>query len=181
MTGIPKVGKEDSQADWSLWSIMSLRACWQSCIHACLVAQLCLTFCDPVDCHPPGSSVHGILQARIVEWVAISYTWGSSQPRDQSHVSCICSIDRQILYHWCHPGSPRKGQGRWQIPHSHWLVATLQSCLANAPDPLTLEGRGLICSLKAPPLWSSGHLDSSLEGSFNKVFPNIRWNEHQGK
>ena len=47
-----------------------------------LVAQLCLTLCDPMDCSPPGSSVHGILQARILEWVAISFSRGSSQPRD---------------------------------------------------------------------------------------------------
>ena len=39
----------------------------------CLVAQLCLTLCDPIDCSPPGSSVHGILQAGILEWVAISF------------------------------------------------------------------------------------------------------------
>ena len=44
------------------------------------VAQLCLTLCDPVDCSPPGSSVHGILQARIVERVAISFSRGSSRP-----------------------------------------------------------------------------------------------------
>ena len=47
----------------------------------CLVAQLCLALCDPLDCSPPGSSVHGILQARILEWVAISFSWGSSWPR----------------------------------------------------------------------------------------------------
>ena len=47
-----------------------------------LVIQLCLTCCDPMDCSPPGSSVHGILQARILEWVAISFSRGSSQPRD---------------------------------------------------------------------------------------------------
>ena len=47
-----------------------------------VVAQLCLTLCNPVDWSLPGSSVHGILQARILEWVAISFTWGSSQPRD---------------------------------------------------------------------------------------------------
>ena len=47
-----------------------------------LVAQSCLTLCDPVDCSPPGSSVHGILQARILGWVAISFSRGSSQPRD---------------------------------------------------------------------------------------------------
>ena len=55
--------------------------------------------CDPVDCSPPGSPVHGISQARILEWVVISYFRGSSQPRDPTHVSCISCIGRQILYH----------------------------------------------------------------------------------
>ena len=50
-----------------------------------------------MDCGPPGSSVHGILQARILEWVALSSSKGSSQPRDQTHVSCI---GRWVLYHW---------------------------------------------------------------------------------
>ena len=48
--------------------------------------------CDPMDYSPPGSSVHGILQARILAWVAISSLRGSSQPRDQTHVSCISCI-----------------------------------------------------------------------------------------
>ena len=63
----------------------------------CLVAQLCPILCDPMDCSPPGSSVHGIFQARIPEWVAISSSRGSSQLRDRTHVSCI---GRCILYHW---------------------------------------------------------------------------------
>ena len=50
-----------------------------------------------MDYSPPGSSVHGILQARILEWVAISFSRGSSQIRDWTHVFCI---GRQILYHW---------------------------------------------------------------------------------
>ena len=50
------------------------------------VAQSCLTLCDPVDCSPPGSSIHEILQARILEWVAISFSRGSSQPRDRTQV-----------------------------------------------------------------------------------------------
>ena len=54
-----------------------------------LVAQLCLTLCDPMGCSPPGSSVPGILQARILEWVAISFSRESSQPRGQTWVSCI--------------------------------------------------------------------------------------------
>ena len=64
------------------------------------IAQLFLTLCDPLDCSPPGSSVHGILQARILEWVAISSSRGSSQPRDWTHISCISCISRRILYHW---------------------------------------------------------------------------------
>ena len=54
-----------------------------------LVTQSCPTLCNPMDCSPPGSSVHGILQARILEWVAISFSRGLSQPRDQTWVSCI--------------------------------------------------------------------------------------------
>ena len=55
----------------------------------CLVAQSCLTLCDPMDCSPPGSSVCGILQARILEWVAMSSSRGSPQPKDQTQVPCI--------------------------------------------------------------------------------------------
>ena len=59
------------------------------CVHACvLVAQPCPTLCDPMDCSPSGSSVHGILQARTLEWVAIPFSRGSSRPRDRSQVSC---------------------------------------------------------------------------------------------
>ena len=53
------------------------------------VAQPCPTLCDPMDCSLPGSSLHGILQARILEWVAISFSRGSSQPRDQTPASHI--------------------------------------------------------------------------------------------
>ena len=56
------------------------------------VAQSCLTLCDPMDCSLPGSSIHGIFQARVQEWAAISFSRGSSQPRDWTQVSCI--IDR---------------------------------------------------------------------------------------
>ena len=52
-------------------------------------AQSCLTLCNPMDCSLPGSSVHGIFQARVLEWVAISFSRGSSWPRDWIRVSCI--------------------------------------------------------------------------------------------
>ena len=54
-----------------------------------LVAQSCQTLCNPIDCSPPGTSVHGILQARILEWVAISVSKRSSPPRDRTQVFCI--------------------------------------------------------------------------------------------
>ena len=66
----------------------------------CLVRQSGPAFCDPMDCSPPGSSVHGILQARVPEWVAISSSGESSQPRAWSRSSCVSCIDRRVLYHW---------------------------------------------------------------------------------
>ena len=61
--------------------------------------QSYLTLCDPMDCSPPGSSVHGILQTRILKWVAVPFSRGSSQPKDGTHVSFVSSIGRRVLYH----------------------------------------------------------------------------------
>ena len=63
--------------------------------------------CESMDCSPPGSSIHGILQARILEWVAILFSRGSSQPRDRTQVSHIAGGCRRILYHLSHHGGPR--------------------------------------------------------------------------
>ena len=60
---------------------------------------VCPTLCDLMDCSPPGSSVYGILQARILEWVAMASSRGSFRPRDQTCVSCVSCIGRWILYH----------------------------------------------------------------------------------
>ena len=65
----------------------------------CLVTQSSSTLWDPVDRNPPGSSVHGIFWARILEWVTIFYSRGSSWPRDWTHVSCVSCNGKQILYH----------------------------------------------------------------------------------
>ena len=59
--------------------------------------HLCSTLCNPMDCSPLGSSVHRILQARILEWVGMPSFRGYSRPRDRTHVSCI---GRRTLYHW---------------------------------------------------------------------------------
>ena len=70
-------------------------SCFSSFLHPmspCPVIQLCLTLCDPMDGSPPGSSVHRILQARILEWVTISSCRGSSQPRDWTLISWVSWI-----------------------------------------------------------------------------------------
>ena len=81
--------------------------------NVCMSAQSCLTLCDPMDCSPPTSSVHGIFQARIIEWVAISYSRGSSWSRDQTHISWVSCIGRWILY-YCATWEALKGRDHIQ-------------------------------------------------------------------
>ena len=72
---------------------------------ACMQAKWllwCLSLSDPMDHSPPGVSVHGILQARILEWVAMPSSKGSSWRRDWTHVSSVSCIGRWVLYHQCH-------------------------------------------------------------------------------
>ena len=71
-------------------------------LESVLLIHLYLTLCNLVNYSPPGSSVHGIFQARELEWIAISSSKGSSPPRDRTWVSCI---GRWILYHLSHQGS----------------------------------------------------------------------------
>ena len=68
---------------FSLWKVLKF------VVGVVLVLESCVTLCGPVDCSPPGSSVQGISQARILEWVAISFSRGSSWPGDRIHVSCM--------------------------------------------------------------------------------------------
>ena len=68
-------------------------------VYVCVCVQSCLTLCNPVDCSPPDSSVHGIFQARTLEQAAISYPRRSSQPRDWTRLSCISCISRRVLHH----------------------------------------------------------------------------------
>ena len=75
--------------------------------------QSCLALCDPMDCRPPGSSVQGILQARILEWVALPSSRGSSRPRGRSWVSCTANrfftiwATRETLMSWSYSPSPQ--------------------------------------------------------------------------
>ena len=65
-----------------------------------LACSVMPNFCDPMDSSLPGSSVHRSLQARVLEWLTISPFMGSSQSRNQTHISCVSCIGRWILYHW---------------------------------------------------------------------------------
>ena len=72
--------------------------------------------CGPLDCSLTGSSAHRIFQTRILEWVVIFYSGGSSQPRDQTRVSCVSCTGRWILYHQHYWGSFNTGS-RWDLIH----------------------------------------------------------------
>ena len=99
------------------------------------VAQSCLTLCDPMDCNPTGSSVHGILRARILKWVAIPFSRGSSQSRDQTRVSCLAG---RFFTTW----PPEKPIGlinapledSRELPYLFHHVRTWQSELRSLPD-----------------------------------------------
>ena len=104
-----------------------------ACVHAKLL-QSCLTPCDPVDCNSPSSSVHGTLQARILQWVAMPSSRESSWSRDQTCISCI---GRKVLYYHCHLGS----SCFWMLPQNYlacaldiinllkFITVTLSHCL----------------------------------------------------
>ena len=98
-------------------------------------------FCNPISYSPPDSTVHGILQARILEWVAVTSSSGSFQCRDQTHISYISCTGRQFLYHWSgflfllQRIFPTQGLNpcllHWQVDSlslSHQFSSVAQSC-----------------------------------------------------
>ena len=102
------------------------------------VAQLCPTLRDPMDCSLPGSSVHGIFQARVLEWIAISFSRGSSRPRDWTQVSCI--IGRRFTL-WAtreapsfiYTYTPNLSPTRWWL--QQWNSKTLTPWKENYDQP----------------------------------------------
>ena len=94
-----------------------------------LVTQSCLTLCDPMDCSLPGSSVHGLSQARILQWVAIPFSGGSSQLRDRNPISYVSCIGRWFFTTgatWEAPSSPKHVstenlRTRTYLPIGSWM------------------------------------------------------------
>ena len=82
---------------------------------ACMLSHVRL-FATPLDCNPPDSSVHGILQARILEWIAIPSSRGSSCPKDWTHVSCVYCIGGGFSTHWA----------TWEAHKKFWAKLKLE-------------------------------------------------------
>ena len=120
-------------------------------VACCLVAKSCLTLCDPRDYSPPGSSVQGISQAIILEWVAISFSRGSSWPRDWTQVGCI---GRWILHHWATREAQSYGLHVCVVLQSLWnrrlsfttsgLTATLLRDFLGLQQPSALNNRNTL-------------------------------------
>ena len=114
------VAQSRTQLKWFSSSIVDLQCCVNFCGHCCLVAQSCLTHCDPMNCSFPGSSVLGILQARILEWVAMSFSKGSSQSRNWNFVSCLASgfFTTEPPFLWY-------SEVNWEIGFDIWVLYIL--------------------------------------------------------
>ena len=85
----------------------------------CVWAQSRLMLCGSLDYSSWGFSVHGIFQERILEWVVIYSSRGSSWPKNRTHISCVSCLGRQVLYQLCHLGS-------WWLPGHTWMIIILQ-------------------------------------------------------
>ena len=107
---------------------------------ACSVAQSCPVLCDPMDCSPPGSTVRGLSQARILEWAAISSSRGSSPPRDGTQVSCIAGrfftswVTREACVHSEHLLSCSLALGLCEVSlRLEMQVDSFRKCLQDFP------------------------------------------------
>ena len=110
---------------WLLSHSINVVSCDQYLKHSGVkvkVALSCLSLCIPMACSPPGSSVHGILQARILDWVAIPFSRGSSQPKDQTWVSCIAG---RFFTVWAAREAPCDLTNVYRAVHRHWMAADL--------------------------------------------------------
>ena len=105
--------------------------------------QSCLTLCNPMDCRLPDSSVHGIFQARVLEWVAISFSRGSSRPRDWTWVSCIAGRCFTI---WATGEATSPGVTLYVWSHAHWTLEPTGPCSSASGLDHSLSGRHHHCA-----------------------------------
>ena len=128
------------------------------CVCVCSIAQSCPTLCDPMDCSLPGSSVHGILQARTLEWIAMLSFRRFSWPREQTLISSVSCIGRRVL-----STSPTWEAHRTQVPSMKEQVSFVSSL-----DETRTQGRRKMEQswgwLTAQLLQSSGSIWWSWDG-----------------
>ena len=128
--------------------------------HSIVGTQSCLTLCDPKNCSPPGSSVHGIFQARMLEWVTIPFSSGSSQPRDWTQVSCIAGK----FFTTESPGKP--ASTHCDQPHPKCL-----SLCPPPPDIHTFTTTSGWCYCQSPDLVDTCKASSPLALPWHPVLP----------
>ena len=134
--------------------------------------QSCPVLCNPMDCSLSGSPVHGILQARTVEWVAKSYSRGSSLPRDQTCNSSVSCIVRQVLYYFCHLDSVQFSSV--QSLSCVRLFVTSWTAAHQASLPIT-NSRSLLKLMSIESVMPSNHLIlCHLLLLLPSIFPSIR-------
>ena len=145
----------------------------QAIVH--LVAHSCSTLWDPMDCSPPGSSVHGILQARILEWGANPFSRGSSPPRDQTWVSCIAGGFLTIWATREAQNTPKYRSNIWD-PWIFQGVAAFDchrqylNTLSTFPSLESCSLVKLKCSLKVNSAMNTSTCQHALETQWLRVF-----------
>ena len=134
---IPRTEKLVGYSPWGHrvgHNVTTEHVCMCECV---LVTQSCLTPCDPLDCSPPDYSIHRILQARMLEQVAIPFPKGSSQPRDQTSVSCIAG---RFFTVWV----TREAHIEKKFPYETWILKNLlfffPSPVKSFQDPKCMDG-----------------------------------------
>ena len=171
-----------------IFTYMCVCVCAYLCMCVCVRThakslQSCLSLCHPMDCSLPSSFVHWILQARILEWVAMSSSRGSSPPRDQTHVFYVSCIDRWVLYHcccccckvasvvsnsvWPHRRQPTRLPRLWDSPGRNTGVGChfLLQCMKVKSESEVAQ----LCPTLADPI-DCGPPDSSVHGIFQTRF-----------
>ena len=135
-------GQGTSHWDYSLTKGIGISHS-QGCVCVCVSCQLCPTLWDPMDCSPPSSSVHGILQVGILEWVAISFSRWSFWPRDWTQISCIeaDALPSELLGkpRWLAVKNPPANAGDMRLGLDPW-IGKMPWKRAWQPTPVVLPG-----------------------------------------
>ena len=133
----------------------------------------------PMDCRLPGSSVYGIFQTRILEWVAISYSKGSSQPRDRTPTSCTACAGRRILYHCAKVEAVfKKKKGVQRLEHKtdlNFKIPLQLTTLSNSLPCLTPQAELGFEKQRLIFLFLLGSGTGLISQFYNQDFPHGRW------